>query len=218
MLDRFLQWWAFFKLGGPVMYPLFLCSVTAMAIIFERLWMLRQTRVMPRGTIQETKSLLSSGDLVKARALLSASDTPIARILIAGLDRVDKGREVIREAMEDAGRGEIHRLSQFINMLGGVAGVSTLLGFLGTVVGMIKAFNVIVERGVTTPADVAGGVSMAMITTAAGLVIAVPAFIANRYFAGKVDNYAAEMEEIAASCVESMLDAHAGRKNSEGAG
>jgi len=184
------------------MYPIFLCSVTALTIIFERLWMLRTRKVIPIGLVREVGALASSGDLDKVRALLVSSDTSIARVLLAGLDNVGKGREVIREAMEDAGRIEAHWLSHFVNMLGGIAGLSPLLGLLGTVIGMIDAFNQIVERGVGNAGDVAGGISMALITTAAGLTVAIPAFIANRYFAGRVENLMAHMEEVGMKFIE----------------
>ena len=179
------------------MYLIFLCSVTTLAIILERFWMLRKVKVLPEETVREAESLLKSGDLGKARAALVAGDSSVSRVLAAGIDRAGKDRESIKTAMEDAGRVEAHQLSQFVNMLGGIAGLAPLLGLLGTVIDMIQAFNDIVKHGVGSAGDVAGGISMALITTAAGLTVAIPAFIANRYFAGRVDNLLARMEEIA---------------------
>jgi len=208
--ERLLAWGSFFNQGGPLMYPIFLCSLTALTIIFERLWTLRTNKVIPESVIQEAMSLVSSGELAKARATLVASDTSIARVLLAGLDRAGKGRRAVREAMEDSGRIEAHLLSQFVNMLGGIAGLSPLLGLLGTVIGMIDAFNKILEHGVGNAGDVAGGISMALITTAAGLTVAIPAFIANRYFAGRVESLMARMEEIGVILVELIEAARTG--------
>ncbi len=202
ILERLYEWWLLFEKGGPLMYLIFLCSVTALAIIFERLWMLRSSKVIPDELVKRAESLLSSGKYSEARALLSSSNTSIARVLLEGMERADKGREAVREAMEDAGRIEATQLNQFVNMLGGIAGLSPLLGLLGTVIGMIQAFNNIVEHGVGNPGDVAGGISVALITTAAGLTVAIPAFIANRYFAGRVESLLARMEEVGVRFME----------------
>jgi len=218
ILDRLYEWWLLFEKGGPLMYLIFLCSVTALAIIFERLWMLRKSRVIPGELVKHAEHLLSNGNTVEARALLSSSNTSVARVLLEGMNMADKGREAVREAMEDAGRIEASQLNQFVNMLGGIAGLSPLLGLLGTVIGMIQAFNDIVEHGVGNPGDVAGGISMALITTAAGLTVAIPAFIANRYFAGRVEGLMARMEETGVHFLELIADSpeNSGQEEKEG--
>jgi len=214
LVDRLYEWWLLFQKGGPLMYLIFLCSVTALAIIFERLWMLRSSKVIPEELVKRVEFLVSDGKVAEARAILASSDTSMARVLLAGLKRLDMGRETVREAMEDAGRMEATRLNQFVNMLGGIAGLSPLLGLLGTVLGMIQAFNDIVAHGVGNPGDVAGGISMALITTAAGLTVAIPAFIANRYFAGKVEALLAGMEEVGVRFLE-LVDGSAGKNHEE---
>lgn len=195
VMDRLLVWWKLFHDGGPLMFPIFICSVTALAIIFERLWMLRRKRIIEDGLIKEAISLMKSGKYAEAKALLEASDTSMARVVIAGMSKSGHGRSEIREAMEDAGKQEGYNMSQFVNMLGGIAGITPLIGFLGTVYGMIISFNVIAQEGVGRAGEVAGGIAMALITTAAGLTVAVPSYIAYRYFLARVDNMLGQMEE-----------------------
>lgn len=194
-IDHLMSWWQFLQDGGPVMYPIFLCSVTAVAIIFERFWMLRRRNVMVDSVIRESASLLRDGKVAESRATLEASNTSLARIILAGMDKVGHTRAEIKAAMENAGSKENFQLNQFVNMLGNIATLTPLLGFLGTVYGMIMVFKVIAVTGVGEASSVAGGIGVALITTASGLTIGIPAFIFYRYFLARVENFMVQMEE-----------------------
>lgn len=207
MADRLLAWWKLFHDGGPVMYPILLCSLMALTIIFERLWTLREQRVINEGAISEAGTLLKAGKVKESRDKLEATDTSLARILLEGMLKIGRPRDEIREAMEDAGRIEVYTLGQYINMLGSLSGLSTLLGFLGTVYGMIIAFNVIAQEGVGRAGDVAGGIAQALITTAAGLTVAIPAYIGYRYFLARVDDLMARMEERSIEFLDPLAEA-----------
>lgn len=195
IVDRLIDWWGLFKSGGPLMYPIFLCSVAALTIILERLWMLRRKNIFDEEALTKAYSLVKAGEYENALKILQSSKTSMARVAIEGISKRHRPRWEIKEAMEDAGKREGYQLGQFVSMLGGIAGLAPLLGFLGTVYGMILSFNVIAQEGVGKAGEVAGGIAMALITTAAGLTVAVPSFIGYRYFVAKIDNILGEMEE-----------------------
>lgn len=195
IVDKLVAWWGLFKSGGPLMYPIFLCSVTALTIILERLWMLRKKNIFDEEALEKAYSFVKEGKYEDALKILHSSNTSMARVAIEGISKRHSPRGEIKDAMEDAGKREGYQLGQFVSMLGGIAGLAPLLGFLGTVYGMIVSFNVIAQEGVGRAGEVAGGIAMALITTAAGLTVAVPSFIGYRYFVAKIDNILGAMEE-----------------------
>jgi biopolymer transport protein ExbB len=191
------------KAGGWLMVPILLCSVIAVAIVLERIWALRRSRVVPRGlllTVWEQAQGAGPGGGVQLQRLRARS--PLGQVLAAGLAAQDHSREVMKETIEETGRRVAHELERFLNTLGTIAMITPLLGLLGTVVGMIEVFNVITDIGVGSPRDLAGGISQALVTTAAGIGVAIPTLIFHRYFRGRVDELVLEMEMVAVKLVE----------------
>jgi len=192
------------KAGGWLMVPILLCSVIAVAIVLERLWALRRSRVVPRGLLltvwDQARGAGSGGGEIQLQRLRARS--PLGQVLAAGLAAQDRSREVMKETIEETGRRVAHELERFLNTLGTIAMITPLLGLLGTVVGMIEVFTVITEIGVGSPRDLAGGISQALVTTAAGIGVAIPTLIFHRYFRGRVDELVLEMEMEAVKLVE----------------
>lgn len=186
-----------FLKGGLLMYPIAFCSIVALGIFLERLWALRKGKVVPRGFLIEVIDLVAKGKLTEAMTLCKRTDASVAHVLYAGLSHYGKRREAIKERMEEVGRREVANLERYINVVGTIAGVAPLLGLLGTVSGMIKSFNVIALQGVAEPGALAGGISEALLTTAAGLIVAIPSFVMHRYLRNRVHSLALEMEEVA---------------------
>ena len=181
--------------GGLLMIPILLCSIMAMAIICERFWTLRKNKILPPKMVSQVWKLAKSHKVdVKVLKHLKES-SPLGTILAAGLMNRDLGREVMKESIAESGRQVTHKLERYLNTLGTIANITPLLGLLGTVVGMIKVFAAIVSHGVGDPAVLAGGISEALITTAAGLTVAIPCVVFHRYFDGLVDAYVLNMEE-----------------------
>ncbi len=190
--------------GGWLMIPILLCSVLATAITLERFWTLRRAQVLPSGIGEQVTDWASRHELDKKHIQQLRLGSPLGRVLAAGLINRHRPREVIKEAVEDTGRHVVHELERFLNTLGTVAGVTPLLGLLGTVVGMIKVFGAIVEHGVGNPGVLADGIGQALITTAAGLTVAIPAFFFYRYFQGRINEYVISMEEQAMDLLEAI--------------
>ncbi|GAB6062665.1 MotA/TolQ/ExbB proton channel family protein [Deferrisoma palaeochoriense] len=188
--------------GGILMIPIAACSVIGLAVFLERAWMLRAGRNIPRDLLRRVEDLYRRGQVEEALAVCRRSRSPLARILAAALKNAGLEREVVKEAVQEVGRREAAHLERYVGVLGTVANVAPLLGLLGTVSGMIKAFTVISVEGVGNPASLAGGISEALITTAAGLTVAIPAFVAYRYFLGKVDRIVLELEQHAIHFVD----------------
>ncbi|HSN71390.1 MAG TPA: MotA/TolQ/ExbB proton channel family protein [Steroidobacteraceae bacterium] len=190
--------------GGWLMVPIVLCSIVAAAIILERLWTLQPQRVVPRELTDKVWRWVESRQIQDKHIAALQANSPLGRILAAGLANRHRSREVIKEAVEDTGRHVVHELERFLGALGTIAGISPLLGLLGTVVGMIKTFNAITTQGVGNPGALAGGIAEALITTAAGLSVAIPALIGYRYLRGRVDGLVVEMEKEAMRLVQAM--------------
>ena len=184
-----------FLKGGILMYPIALCSIIAVGIFLERLWVLRRGRVLPRDFLVEVEDLVMRRKRPEAISLCKRNNSSIAHVIRVGIENYGKKRDVIKEKIEEVGRREAASLERYINVIGTIAGVTPLLGLLGTVSGMIKSFNIISIQGVADPASLAGGISEALITTAAGLVVAIPTFVIYRYLANKADSLILEMEE-----------------------
>lgn len=190
--------------GGWLMWPIILCSVIAMAIIGERLWAYQGRKVIPGNLVAQIWKLHQAGELTPAHVATVRDSSPLGRILAAGLVNRDHPREVMKEAIEEEGHQVVHELERYLNTLGTIAAITPLLGLLGTVIGMIKVFTAITTAGVGNPAVLAGGISEALITTAAGLSVAIPALIFHRYLSGRVDRLVIGMEEQALKMVEVM--------------
>ena len=188
--------------GGILMVPILACSIIGLAVFFERLWTLRPSRNIPRPLLRRSEDLVRRGQVDEAMALCRRSRSPMGRVINAALKNAGLGREAIKEAVQEVGRREAATLERYVGILGTVANVSPLLGLLGTVSGMIKAFTVISVQGVGNPASLAGGISEALITTAAGLSVAIPTFVAYRYFIGKTDRLVLELEQHAIHFVD----------------
>jgi biopolymer transport protein ExbB len=184
-----------FQRGGTVMYGILACSLAGVAIIVIKLFQLRTTRVVPQRLIQSVSTRWTSGDVSGAKAISEAQDSSIGRVLRAGLAVHEWGRGEVIRAMESAGGREEATLSRYLRSLGALAAVSPLLGILGTVLGMIKAFNVIAASGSRRPDLIASGISEALITTAFGLLVAIPLYLFFHYFRGKVERLLSQMEE-----------------------
>lgn len=192
------------KAGGWVMLPILLCSVVATAIVAERFWTLRQRRIAPDNLVVQIWNLARAGQLGEDRVRALRRSSPLGRILAAGLVNMNHSRELMKESIEDVGRHVVHDLERYLNTLGTIAAISPLLGLLGTVLGMIRVFTVITTEGVGNPGVLAGGIAEALITTAAGLIVAIPSLLFYRYFRGRVDELVVTMEQEAIKLVEAL--------------
>jgi biopolymer transport protein ExbB len=195
--------------GGWLMWPIMACSVVALAIVIERFWALRRKRVMPSGLVESIRDWGAAGGVVNQDLESLAGGSPLGKIVAAGLLNQGKGRELVRESIEETGRHVVHELERYLNTLGTIASITPLLGLLGTVVGMIRVFNKITLQGVGDPSVLSGGISEALITTAAGLTVAIPSLMFYRYFRGRVDEFVVGMEQEAVMLMEV---AEAGRR------
>jgi len=190
--------------GGWLMVPILLCSVLSVAIIAERFWTLRRSNVVPPGVGQQVEDWAARHELDRRHIDQLRSGSALGRVLGAALVNRHRSRDLIKEAVEDTGRHVVHELERFLNTLGTIAGISPLLGLLGTVIGMIKVFSAILVHGVGDATQLAGGISEALITTAAGLTVAIPSFFFYRYFKGRVTAYVVSMEEQAINLIEAI--------------
>jgi biopolymer transport protein ExbB len=190
--------------GGWLMVPILLCSTLSVAITIERFWTLRKSQVTPEGlgALVEDWAARDELDLRHLNQLRTGS--PLGRVLASAMDNKERPRQVIKEAVEDTGRHVIHDMERFLNTLGTIAGISPLLGLLGTVIGMIKVFSAIMISGVGDANVLAGGISEALITTAAGLTVAIPSYFFYRFFRGMVSEYVISMEEKAISLIDAI--------------
>ncbi|MBV2120732.1 MAG: MotA/TolQ/ExbB proton channel family protein [Candidatus Thiodiazotropha sp. (ex Ctena orbiculata)] len=190
------------KSGGWLMLPIIACSIAALGIVIERFWSLQRKRVMPDYLMRQILQLHQEEKLNLADLDKLKTSSPLGRILAAGLINRNHSKVVMKEAIEEVGRQVVHELERYLNTLGTIASISPLLGLLGTVIGMIKVFSVIVTAGVGDPGVLAGGISEALITTAAGLSVAIPSLMFHRYFSGLIDQLVIGMEEQALKMVE----------------
>ena len=187
--------WELVRAGGPFMWPIILCSIIAAAIVFERLWTLQERRVLPPDLTRRVWQLVESGQVSDKVIAALEQNSPMGRLLAVGLQHHHRAREILRERLEDAGRHIVHDLERFLNTLGTIAGISPLLGLLGTVTGIIKSFNAISVGGMGDPRLLSVGISEALVCTAAGLCVAIPSLICYRYLRGRVDRILVQMEK-----------------------
>ena len=190
--------------GGWLMIPILLCSVAAVAIIGERFWSLQTRKITPSNLVAQIWQWHKAGSIDDKHLEALSASSPLGRILAAGLVNWQYPREIMKESIEDTGRQVAHELERYLNSLGTIAAASPLLGLLGTVFGMIQVFSAITVHGVGNPSILAGGIAQALITTAAGLSVAIPALIFHRYFRGKIDALVLKMEEEALKMVDVM--------------
>lgn len=189
------------KSGGPIMVPILACSILALAVIIERFWRLRRAHVISPEMLAQVNNWIRHGRVGEAVAVCRRVNTPMANIILGGLLNFHHPRTEIREAIEDAGRHEIPALVRHLDWLSICASVSPLLGLLGTVTGMIRVFRVIALEGPGNPTALASGISEALITTAAGLIVAIPALVFHHYLTGRADSLVEEMEKNSRSLV-----------------
>lgn len=188
--------------GGLLLWPIIACSVLAMGIICERFWALRTSRIIPHRLVPQVWNLYREKKIDAVRIRILGRSSPLGAVLAAGLNNHRHGRDVMKDSIEESGRQVVHELGRFLNTLGTIASITPLLGLLGTVVGMIKVFSAIMAGGVGDPTVLAGGISQALITTAAGLSVAIPSVMFHRYFQGRVVELVLKMEEEALKLVE----------------
>ena len=192
----------FFEKGGLMLLPIVLCSIVALGIIVERFWSLKRNKILPPDLVPQVWKL-SREEKLDAMAIRRLKvDSPLGAILAAGLSNSRFGREIMKESIEEVGRQVAHDLERYLTALGTISAITPLLGLLGTVVGMIKVFSAIMSQGVGDPSVLAGGISEALITTAAGLAVAIPSLMFHRYFEGRVDDLVLNMEEESLKLIE----------------
>jgi len=193
--------------GGWAMVPILLCSAVALAIILERFWSLRRKNVVPASLGEEVRSWARTRKLDPQHIEALRTNSPLGEILAAALSVRLRSREIIKERVEDTGRHVVHRLEKYLNTLGTIALISPLLGLLGTVFGLIKMFFAVMVSGVGDPLKMAGGIGEALVCTATGLCVAIPAYFFHRYFRGRVMGYVVDMEQQAILLIDE-LSAH----------
>lgn len=184
-----------FKSGGVFMWPLLLCSILTLAIVLERAWTLRKNRVAPRSLLSDVLARLREDRMTLDYIRTMQSQSGLSFIFASGLLNSKHGRRAMKESIQEAANHVIHELERFMSTLGTIAVISPLIGLLGTVVGMIKVFNVLMEQGAGNTQLLAGGISEALLTTAAGLAVAIPALVFHRYFSRRIDELVVNMEQ-----------------------
>lgn len=188
--------------GGFIMAPIILCSILALTIVVERFWTLREQKIAPANLVQQIIKLHNKNRITNEAISKLKKNSPLGQILAAGLRNMNAERELMKESIEEEGRQVVLELERFLNTLGTIASITPLLGLLGTVIGMIKVFAVITSLGVGDPKILADGISEALITTAAGLSVAIPSVMFYRFFRGRVDELLLKMEAQAVYLVE----------------
>lgn len=201
----------FLAKGGVLMIPILLCSVIALALFLERLWALQRPHVIPERFLKIVTELIEKREHEQARALCKGNESSLAAVLASGLKHAGKDRGLIKEVMEEAGRRETAYLERGVGVLGAIANIAPLLGLLGTVTGMIKVFQRVVNQagvdggGQVNAGALANGIWEALITTAAGLAVAIPTFVMFKYLTGRIDRLLVEMEERSLELAEVMV-------------
>lgn len=192
------------KAGGWLMLPIIICSIAAVAICLDRFLALNPDKIAPRHLLAQVWGWIKNNqlDADKIKALRSAS--PLGQILAAGLSNSRHGRDVMKESIQEAASYVIHDLERYLNTLGTIAAIAPLLGLLGTVIGMIKVFTEIMQQGTGNAGVLAGGISEALITTAAGLTIAIPALIMHRYYVRRIDGIVITLEQETVKLVDAL--------------
>ncbi len=192
------------KSGGPFMVPIIIASIVAAAIFLERLWTLQPKRVLPPDLVDKVWRWVESDQIQEKHIAALEQNSPLGKILAAGLANRHRDRAIVKEAIEDTGRHVIHELERFVSTLGTIGSISPLLGLLGTVSGMIHTFNSITDQGVGNPQLLAGGISEALVATASGLIVAIPAVIGYRFLRTRIEHLVVQMEKEAMKLVQAI--------------
>lgn len=196
----------FLAKGGWLMIPILGSSVVALAFFMERLWALQRAKILPSRFIEVVRKMLDEGRFREAETLCQANEAPIAAMLEAGIHNAGRPRAIIKEVMLEKGEREVFFMERFTGALGAIATVAPLMGLLGTVVGMISVFQGVMvqsgQGGVVDAGALAGGIWEAMITTAAGLTVAIPVFLGHRYVMSRIDRHAVDLEDISLSILD----------------
>ena len=181
--------------GGWAMAPILVCSILVLGIVVERFWTLRRKAVLPDGLTEEVRVWAAQRKLDSQHLDHLAKNSPLGAVLAGALAVRHQGRDAIRERVEDVGRHAMHDMERFLSTLGTIALISPLLGLLGTVIGLIRMFLAIMVHGIGDANHMAGGIGEALVCTAAGLVVAVPAYIFHRYLRSRVADYGVALEK-----------------------
>ncbi len=192
----------FYMKGGVFMHPILLCSIISLAIFMERLWSLRRKKVIPEVLLPKVEKFVREEKMAEAVGLCKLDNSSMARILMVGVKNAGKKREHLKEVIEEVGSREANNLERYLEGLATIANISTLLGLLGTISGMITIFSVISRETIVNPTSLAGGISEALNTTAFGLVVAIPTTVFYKYLIGKAEGMIVEMEENSIHIVE----------------
>lgn len=190
--------------GGWMMVPILISSVLALGIIAERLITLRPTKIAPPDLLSQVWGWMKNKELNSSRVKSLGESSSLGRILAAGLTNARHGRDIMKESIQEVASHEIHEMERYLNALGTIAAVTPLMGLLGTVIGMIEVFSDIMTQGTGQANLLAGGISQALITTAAGLVVAIPALICHRILSRRVDEIVVFMEQESIKLVDVM--------------
>ncbi len=202
--------WEIVRAGGPMMWPIIVCSVIAAAITLERLWTLQDRRILPPDLTRKAAALLEAGQVTDKVVQALANNSPLGRVLASLLEYRNRPHAIQVERVEDTGRHVAYDLERYLNTLGTIAGVAPFLGLLGTVSGIIKSFNAIATGGLGDPQALSGGISEALVCTAAGLGVAIPALIAFRYLRGRVERLVIAIEKEAMRLSDAIGNSESG--------
>ena len=200
--------------GGWLMVPIIVCSIMSVAICVERFWTLRADQVAPRNLLAQVWNWIRNNQLDNRRLKEIKGASPLGRILAAGLSNSRRGRDTMKESIEETAGHVVHELERYLNTLGTIAAITPLLGLLGTVIGMIKVFSALQLEGTGNASVLAGGISQALITTAAGLTVAIPSLFFYRFFLRRVDDLVIEMEQEAIKLVDVLHNDRADKSDS----
>lgn len=202
--------WEIFAAGGPVMWPILLCSIFALAIIIEKFWHMKKIKINTQQFLGAILDKMKRHEVKEAMEICDKTPGPIAHILKAGILKYDRPRPQIVESIEDASLYEIPRIEKNLNALATIAHISPLLGLLGTVTGMVRCFQTIQAKATSfhpvSPGDLAGGIWEALLTTVAGLIVAIPTFVAYNYLAGRINQFILEMEKASTELVNFLTE------------
>ena len=201
--------------GGWLMIPIILCSVISAAICVERFWTLRRQQIAPRNLLAQVWNWIKNNELDAKRMRDLKNGSPLGQILAAGITNHRRGRDIMKESIEEVASHVVHELERYLNTLGTVAAITPLLGLLGTVIGMIRVFTSIKLEGTGNAAVLAGGISEALITTAAGLTVAIPSLFFYRFFQRRIDELVISMEQEALKLIEVMHSERADGKRTD---
>jgi len=197
------------KAGGWLMLPIIICSIAAAAICIERFLALNPDKIAPRHLLAQVWGWIKNNQLDAAKIRELKASSPLGQVLAAGLSNSRHGRDVMKESIQEAASQVIHEMERYLNTLGTIAAIAPLLGLLGTVIGMIKVFNAIMLQGAGNAGVLAGGISEALITTAAGLSVAIPALIMHRFYSRRIDTVVVTLEQDTIKLVDAL---HGDRK------